>query len=398
MENIQNNNPFLDLLKEQNLNRIKIDKELIPIFKIVISKINDYFSENGLLNIRDWNSFFERFLITNNSEQIYIKLGKISENSEPVGGEYSKEQKIIAINQINSSINVLCSSLCHEFIHFLVMHDSNSFNAKISDSSFFNEGMTEYLSGCIMGTGNSSYYFREYEMAKFYCKITKNPFAHFLNDQFAFSDDYYAPINLIRSSEKFQNDNKLDSYLSVQREIIKNGLDDYNMNSYSFEDFVNIVTIINQRPRFDGEYINYIFERIVNKYTENLNLSEQQKNGIKDKLTTFCKVSNKYQLYGDNDVAEFLIDDLCIAFDKKGKNYNDFPSDGIKKRGQIGFDGVNKITVIHKDKTYVINTDKMNCQNWKEVYDKMYNALKNEFDLLNMQAMENSESQASIKK
>ncbi len=398
MENIQNNNPFLDLLKEQNLNRIKIDKELIPIFKIVISKINDYFSENGLLNIRDWNSFFERFLITNNSEQIYIKLGKISENSEPVGGEYSKEQKIIAINQINSSINALCSSLCHEFIHFLVMHDSNSFNAKISDSSFFNEGMTEYLSGCIMGTGNSSYYFREYEMAEFYCKITKNPFAHFLNDQFAFSDDYYAPINLIRSSEKFQNDNKLDSYLSVQREIINNGLDDYNMNSYSFEDFVNIVTIINQRPRFDGEYINYIFERIVNKYTENLNLSEQQKNGIKDKLTTFCKVSNKYQLYGDNDVAEFLIDDLYIAFDKKGENYNDFPSDGIKKRGQIGFDGVNKITVIHKDKTYVINTDKMNCQNWKEVYDKMYNALKNEFDLLNMQAMENSESQASIKK
>lgn len=395
MENFQNNNPFLDLLKEQNLTKIKIDKELIPIFKIVISKLSDYFSENGLLNAKDLNSFFERFLITNNSEQIYIKLGKISENTEPIGGEYSKDKKIIAVVNDNN-VNSLCSSLCHEFIHFLVMHDSNSFNAKISDSSFFNEGMTEYLSGCVMGTGNSSYYFREYEMAEFYCKITKNPFVHFLNDQFAFYDDYYAPLNLIRNSEKFQNDNKLDSYLSVQREIIRNGLDDYSIKS--FEDFVNIVKIINQRPRFDGEYINYIFEKIADKYVENLNLTEQQQIDIRDKLIAFCKISNKYQLYGDNEVAEYLVDDLHIAFDKEGKRFNDFPLNGIKKRGQISFDGVSKITVIHKDKTYVINTEKMNCKNWKLSYDKIYDVLKNEIGLLNIQEMENSESQASIKR
>ena len=395
MEIIQNNNPFLNLLREQNLTKIKIDKELIPIFKIVISKISDYFLQNNLMDVKDWNSFFESFLITNNSEQIYIKLGRISENNEPVGGEYSKDKKIIAINQINSNIDSLCSALCHEFIHFLVMHDSNSLKAKISDSSFFNEGMTEYLTGCIMGRGNCSSYFKEYEMAEFYCKITKNPFAYFLNDKFSFDDDYYAPSNLIRSSVRFQHDNKLESYLSIQRKIINNGLDDYSINS--FEDFVNIVTIINQRPMFDGEYINYIFEKIVDKYTKKLNLSEQQKIGIKDKLNTFCKISNKYQLYGENDVAEYLIDDLHIAFDKKGNDYNDFPLDGINKRGQISFDGVSKI-ITHRDKNYIINIEKMNCKNWKVVYDKTYNTLKNEFDLLNMQTMEDSESQARIKK
>lgn len=392
MPNLQNDNPFLNLLNEDVIKNIKIDSELIPAFKIVISKINDYFSKNGLINIKDWDSFFERFLITNNSEQICIILGKISKNGEPIGGEYSKDKKIIAINPTNSNIN----SLCHEFIHFLVMHDSNSLNAKISDSSFFNEGMTEYLSACIMVTGNSSYYFREYEMAKFYCKITKNSFAYFLNDKFAFEDDYYAPMNLIRSSDKFQNDNKLDSYLSIQREIINNGIDDCSINS--FEDFVNIVTIINQRPRYDGEYINYIFERISNKYLEKMNLDEQQKNNIKDKLITFCKVSNKYQLYDDNEVAEYLIDDLHIGFDKKGKHYNDFPLAGTSKRGQIGFDGVSKITVTHRDKTYVINTEKMNCKNWKEIYDKAYNDLEKEIDLLTMQTIENNESKTSFKR
>ena len=60
MERIQNNNPFLALLKEQNLTKIKIDKELIPIFKIVISMMSDYFVANDLINVKDWNSFFEK--------------------------------------------------------------------------------------------------------------------------------------------------------------------------------------------------------------------------------------------------------------------------------------------------------------------------------------------------
>ena len=398
MTNIENDNLFLNLLTEKNLKRIKIDSELIPTFKIVIAKINDFFSENGLMNVKDWNSFFEEFLISDNPDQLCIKLGRLDNVSH--GGEYSKINKEIVMNIDDTSPNGIskgiCHDFCHEFIHFLVMHDSNSLNAKISDSMFFNEGMTEYLTGCIMGTGNNSFYYREYKMAEFYCKITKNPFAYFLNDKFAFEDDYYAPMNLIRSSDKFQNDNKLDSYLSIQREIINNGIDDCSINS--FEDFANIVTIINQRPRYDGEYINYIFERISNKYLEKMNLDEQQKNNIKDKLITFCKVSNKYQLYDDNEVAEYLIDDLHIGFDKKGKHYNDFPLNGTSKRGQIGFDGVSKITVTHRDKTYVINTEKMNCKNWKEFYDKAYNDLEKEIDLLTMQTIENNESKTSFKR
>ena len=58
-------NPFLDLLKEQNLTKIKIDKELIPIFKIVIAKLSDYFLRNNLMSVKDWKSLFHTYLLNN---------------------------------------------------------------------------------------------------------------------------------------------------------------------------------------------------------------------------------------------------------------------------------------------------------------------------------------------
>ena len=388
MTNNQKDNPFLYLTNDDVIKNIKIDSELIPAFKIVMAKINDYFSKNGLMIVKDWNSFLERFLINDGPEQVSIK-GEILSN-ETYGGIYLKKENKIKVNLYDPnsetiSFTYLCNSLCHEFIHFLVMHDSNSLNHRISDSSFLNEGMTEYLTGCIMGGGNSSLYFKEYQMAEFYCKLTKNPLASFLNDKFAFEDDYYAPGNLIRCCQRFMNNNDLDSYLGIQREIILQGLKEYSVNS--FDDFVNIISIINQRPMYDGEYTDYIFDNIANKYIETLNIDDQQKTNIKNKLIVFCKISNKYHLYGENEVSEFLIDDLHIAFDKKGNNYNDFPLNGTRERGQIGFDGVSKITVIHRDEKYEISTENMNCINWKPIYDKTYGEVKNEITSLSNQVL-----------
>lgn len=379
-----NNSPFLELLKEENLKKIKITDDLIPTFKIVIYKIDDYFKKNNLLEARNWKYFFERFLLSSSEEQMSMRVE--NETKEGIGGRYDKDNKKLSIVKPDDIY-----AFCHEFIHFLVMHDSNSFNSKISDSSFFNEGMTEYLSSCIMSGGNHSLYVREFNMAEFYCKITqtKNPFVYFLNDKFAFDDDYYAPINLIRNAERFQNENSLDSYLNIQREIIRNGLDDYEINT--FDDFINIITIINQRPGFDGEYIDTIFEKISDNYIENLGLSQEQNVMIKKKLIRFCKVSNKYQLYGDNEVTEYLIDDLHIAFDKDGNHYNDFPLNGKRTNGQCGFDpskGV--ISIVHRDKRYQIDANKMNCKNWKLVYEKYFQQLKNELQIIENQPINKS--------
>ena len=72
-------NPFLELLKPENLSKIKIDKRLIPIFKVVIYKIGDYFIKNGLMDIKDWKSFFDKYLLSSDTNQFSIRLESIDE-------------------------------------------------------------------------------------------------------------------------------------------------------------------------------------------------------------------------------------------------------------------------------------------------------------------------------
>ena len=367
------NSPFLELISEDNLKKMKIDADLISPFKIVIYKIDEYFQKHNLINCRDWQAFFEKFLLSESEEQVSINMIKNSAIKDAIG-EYDKDDKRISIINPND-----IHTFCHEFIHFLVMHDSNILDAEISNSAFFNEGMTEYLTSRILGTGNGSSYFLEYRMADFYCKIAKDAVSCFLNDKFAFNSRY-AFSNLGIWSQRFEKENSLTAYLGIQRLIIEYSLSEYNINS--FEDFVNIVTIINNRPRFDSECIDNFFEMIVNKYLAVLNLDVQQNSIIKNKLFNFCKVSNKYQLYGEHEVAEYLVDGLLMAFDSNGNHYNEFPLNGPNKRGMVEINHLKGVTTItHRDKIYRINYTKMNCKNWKEVYEKMYNELRNEIYL-----------------
>ena len=376
MENKKINTPFLNLLKEENLRKINIDAQLIPIFKIVISKLNDYFLEHDLMNAKNLNDLFNIYLLTQNNGQLKIKTGDLTYQGA-ASGEYSHENNTITLKCNGNDSEQLISSLCHEFIHFMVMADSNSFNAKISDSEFFNEGLTEKLvSDVIHGGKFISGYNREVQMAEFYILMAnnKNPYQYFLRDQFYFDDDYNAPPNLIRSSEKFNDDNKLESIQEIQRVIIRSALDEYSI--YSLNDYINLITKINKRPYFDGQYIDSLFERITDKYLMFSDFKEEEKDNIKQALLIFCKLSNKKELYGDNEVAEFLIDDLHIAFDKQANHYNEYPLSGNVKRGQVGFDG-QYINITHKDKMYKIKLEDMKCKNWSIIYDEYLNQLEN---------------------
>ena len=131
-----------------------------------------------------------------------------------------------------------------------------------------------------------------------------------------------------------------------------------------------------KRPYFDGQYIDSLFERITDKYLMFSDFKEEEKDNIKQALLIFCKLSNKKELYGDNEVAEFLIDDLHIAFDKQANHYNEYPLSGNVKRGQVGFDG-QYINITHKDKMYKIKLEDMKCKNWSIIYDEYLNQLEN---------------------
>ena len=394
MESVQNDNPFLNLLRDDTLKKIKIDSELIPVFKIVISKINDYFIKNGLMNIKDWNTLFHTYLLTENSSQYHIRLSNF-ENMEKLGGLHDKQNSEILIRY--NSPEELCETLCHEFIHFLVGADSTYLGWKPTEAFILNEGLTQLLTNEVLSLKDNLVYDKEVQLAKIYCELAKDkePIRNFLCDKFIFENESDLQSIGIRSRYYANTEDKI-AYRDVQKYVIRSLIDINSIDS--IPSYISLVNILCKRHDYDFEYINSLFDEIVDNLASKIEKDENRRETFKRKLIIFQKAADYYQMYGEKEVAIYLIDDLRIAFDTNGKYYGEFPSDGEHKRGQIGFDGVSKITVIHNDKTYVINTKKMNCKNWKAVYDKMYNALKNEFDLLNMQALENSESQASIKK
>ena len=380
MENIENS-PFLELISDENIKKLKIENDLIDEFKSIIKKIDKFFKENNLMDVKDWRSFFNKYLLTNSDEQVSIGFKEYTNNSW--GGCYNKNDKMISVRKENKN------TLCHEFIHFLVMHDSNSLNRKVSDSRFFNEGMTEFLTGCITGNGNNSLYIHEYEIAEFYCAMTKrnNPILHFLKDEYAFDDNLYGPLNLERDTLRFDKEENYDNLLQIQRTILCYGLESFNINS--FDDFVEIVSAVNKRPKGDNQYIDGIFEKIVDKYLTTLDIDGSLHEVIRKQLLNFCKISYKFNLYGDKAVSEYKIDDIFIAFDSNGNHYGEFPLGGKNHRGGILTDQYN-IVITNRDKKYKIDRKEMDFRRWDNVYYDYYNKLKSYLDVTDNYSSDNS--------
>ena len=396
MTNIQKDNPFLNLLKEENLNKIKIDRELIPIFKIVIGKLNEYFLKNNLMNVKDWESLFHTYLLTENNSQHHIKLGNF-ENMEKLGGLYNEQDSKILIRPDMDS-EELCETLCHEFIHFLVHLDSTYLGWKPTESFILNEGLTQLLTNEVLNLTDNYTYSKEVRLAQIYCELSsdKEPMRHFLCDKFTFYNESDLQNIGIRS-RYYANTEDKDAYRDVQKYVIRSSIDGSSIDS--IESYISLVKTLSKRCEFDYDFINSFFDTIVNNLILKIETDDDTKRILKTKLMNFQKASDYYQMYGDKEVAIYLLDDLRIAFDINGKYYGDFPSEGEHKRGQIGHDPYhNEIKVIHKDKTYVIDKTKMKCQNWKVIYDKTYDDLKKEIDSLNLRQMENNESQTIFKR
>lgn len=360
------NNPFLNLLKEENLNKIKIDKELISVFKIVIAKMSDYFLQNNLIDAKDWNSIFQTYLLTKNDSQYTIKYGNF-EDMEWCGGKYVKKDFKILIKE--NRPETLYETLCHEFIHFLVMVDSNSLNWKLSDACILNEGLTQLLTIDILNIKDNLTYIEEVQLAEIYCELSKDkePIKQFLCDKYTFEDESDIQNIGIRS-RYYENNHDKYSYGDVQKYVIRNSIDINSIDSIS--SYISLVNILRKRRNPDFEYIDSLFDAITDNLVSKMESDEDSKKYLKTKLINFQKSADYSQMCGNNEVAIYLMNDLRIAFDQKGNHYVDFPSDGEHARGQTMTDMYhNRIEVIHRDKKYVIDTTKMKCRNWQTIYD-----------------------------
>lgn len=374
---MKNSNPFLELLKNDNIAKMKIDKDLIPIFKIAISRISDFFEKKNLLNAKDWHEIFERKLLTNSDEQYKIQF---INSFTTEGGIFNKKNKIIGIdNRDKGNENELVYNLCHEFVHFLVS-TTDCYAYSVTDSLILNEGLTDYLTMQILNRQYGAVAYYQYaEIAKLYCALSgeQKAFLCFLNKEYTYENENSYQQILMYSNFYYNNRDRL-SLVKIQREIINNLLDFQSIDS--LDTLISTVEKLNNRLFYDPDYISQIYDKLVESYLFNNDFSDDFE--LKDMLINFCHIANKAFLYGNNEVFEFVIDDIVLSFDKNGKNYSrDFPQDGEKK-GQYGFNPYdNTINIFHKDKEYTININEIQFKNWSTIYDdflrKIIELLKN---------------------
>lgn len=73
---------FKELAEEKYLKRISIDPKLIPAFKNVMARLDDYFLKNGYSNVKDYWELFEKALLMPEESPYtkYLGNGKYNSN------------------------------------------------------------------------------------------------------------------------------------------------------------------------------------------------------------------------------------------------------------------------------------------------------------------------------
>ena len=272
----------------------------------------------------------------------------------------------------------MCCNLAHEFIHFLVMADmrENNNHIKISDSKILNEGLTQMLTMKALGVGNygGSYLF-EMRMANYYLswQNEKEGLECFLKNKFP--DEIVNQRLICIHSERFAMSNSKREALNIQEKITEDFLNTINIDS--FEMFQSVLEKINHSPildYFSFDSVNNFYKKIVNSYLNNINMQDNEI--LTNELLSLCEASNKVSMYRGKETAEYVIDDLHIAFDRTGESYGEFPKNGIKMNAQVGhYNGT--VHIIHNDKEYYLDIKNAKFTNWKEKYDAKLDEVNN---------------------
>lgn len=369
------NSPFLNILKGENLSKLKIDKSLVPSFKIVMQRINDYFISNNLMDAKDWDSILTKYLLTPGENQFKINLVSEIKIDDCAAGNYDYNTKTINVLNNGNFIN----TLCHEFIHFLVMTDKyEDLGWKLSNSPFMNEGLTEFLNMNIMNKSNITAYYPQVMIAEYYCNLVgKNQaFRNFLNNHYVNeNEDNRYSQNIFLADMSLGGNNKKKT--KVFQQLLTNHFINFEEVN-SFDSFIDKINKLNSRVEYDSSWASRIYNELVDSYLNNIGISNEKE--LYDTLVYFCHLSNNAYLFGNEEVAEYKIDDISIAFDRNGQHYQEFPLSGAKEMGNITItrsgDNVN-IQVFHKDKKYDFNTNNMRFKNWLEEYNIYYPFMEN---------------------
>lgn len=318
---------FIDLTKEENLSKINIDPRLIEPFKEVMKKMQAYFNASGYTEKINYTEYFKKYLIG--------KDFKIQVNDLPskigAAGFYEKDKNRICIDEKELNEESLQGSLCHEFIHFLVMHGRET-----GVPTFINEGLTESLTRKMYPEDNA--YEPHVRMMEFenILKHVEINYVSFLEGKFPYLpgdiDDLMNEYHEKNAGNyyNFKNAQNDDNYINVQREILENFLG-YIKNIIDFGEYVEILNCLRRKPVADEEWINKYLESIEKCVTRNIKNSKIKQSMLK-KLKEYRKIKQELGKYPapDKYIFEFNGEKFVVTINKvnektyRSEVYNEF--------------------------------------------------------------------------
>ena len=277
---------FMNFIKDTVISKINIDSRLIPSFKRVMEKIQNYFNDKGYVKDRNYQEYLEKYLINSKENNLKIEVKEITKKG--VLGFYQKSQNRICINNTTLNSDDLDATLCHEFIHFLVMHGLTKDNSdpEISQPGFINEALTEMLTRQMYP--NSKGYDAQVAMQE-YANILSNKVNNYNKFLKGVADARYASsdwLNYVSSANAFQKDFKEqgyidlleaqnnENYLKAQRYLINLFL---KLNSSkNFALYVDCLDKLLSRPAIDDDYINQFIEKIDQNFLKQFNINDNR--------------------------------------------------------------------------------------------------------------------------
>ena len=285
-----NDTSFIDLLKEENLSKIKIDQRLIPTFIESIKYFQEYFNYMGYTNSRNYKEFFDKYLISRYSySNLSIVCNKKPSRSDCKGYySYSKNEIIIDESLLNSKVETL-DTFVHEFIHFLVgRHIKNVNEDNITTNTFIDEGLTEMLKMQILPLTDMSYV-PQIKLIKYFLilKDKQVNFNDFLQGKFYDIDnnleekmaDYLSSID---TSEHIYDARENVHYVDIQRYMIKS----LEIDIESIEDYELLVNKLSKRPVEDIYFMNKYYKKIDNYLSDKFNMDD---NNIRNRFLMYLK-------------------------------------------------------------------------------------------------------------
>ena len=321
-------NPFIDLIIK--FDKLNVAPELEQTFKNVIRRMAVYFEANGYLDKRDYTEMFKKYLIDGDFKfEVSDEPSKIG-----AGGFYNFfENRIVIDSNIMENGLELEQVLCHEFIHFLVMHDI--YKKRFTEDKkirFINEAFTESLARNIYPEVKTNAYEPQVKMMDFANILMgkANNYGLFLQTGSDGLNSSAALMHFIREVNSYHSNfsetgflmgtaAKNEDYINAQRDLINICIKAHNIKTV--DQYVEVLEKLLHRPVEDAEFISKLLDNIENFIISSTlvaydkkEVEPELKKQLKEMRDTFIKC--KDSLY--EDVYEFEFDGQKLFV---GKDY-----------------------------------------------------------------------------